>query len=212
MCKTTTVGLQSLWEADSGDFRVAYVPIGLPGCGKTTFGNMLSEVTGGRTLSLGADDVRDALYPGYSAGTVPFAEMDIKHVFDVAYQWATDILRNGYDLWWDAVNTNRLHRHMVVENCREFCGRVVAIDLYVPFEEILRRNREERQGHRRPPRKTLTTMRSQRHREPVSLDEGFDEVWRFKWRGDHWRWHSTDGRVQERLPWSPIFHIPGLEF
>ena len=188
--------------------KTVYVPIGLPGCGKTTFGNRLCEACDDWVLSMGADDVRDVLYPGYSAGTVPFAQMDLSHTFEVAYEWAVDILTAGRSLWWDAVNTSKFHRAMVLSNCRPYTERVVAIDLYVPFEEILRRNREERQGHRRPPRKTLAMFRSQRHQNPVDISEGFDEVWRFKWTGTCWRWHSCQGAVD--FTKSPLTRVKGI--
>ena len=190
--------------------KTVYVPVGLPGCGKTTFGNALGEACDGWVLSMGADDVRDALYPGYSAGTVAFEDMDLTRTFAVAYEWATDILNAGYSLWWDAVNTNKIHRGIALRNCRPYADRVVAIDLYVPFAEILRRNRDERPGHRRPPRKTLEMMRSQRHRDPVSLAEGFDEVWRFKWTGFTWRWHSCQGGVDFAA--SPFTRMPGIRW
>lgn len=164
-----------------------YVPIALPAAGKTTFGNRLAEKLGGSLLSMGADDVRERLYPGYSEGKIPFESMDLAYTFDVAYEWATDILRNGYDLWWDAVNTNIKHRGMVIENCRPYADRIVAVELNVPFDLIVERNATIRQGHRRPPLATLETMRDQMACQPVSLKEGFDSVWRFRWENDAWR-------------------------
>lgn len=163
-----------------------YVPVALPAAGKTTFGNRLSEFFGGSLLSMGADDVRECLHPGYSKGQVPFEEMDIGHVFEVAYGWATDILRNGYSLWWDAVNTNKTHRGIVIENCRPHADRIVAVELNVPFDTIVDRNDTVRQGHRRPPITTLETMYDQLNSQPVSLHEGFDQVWRFRWESDSW--------------------------
>lgn len=166
--------------------RTVYVPVALPGAGKTTFGNKLAELLDGSLLSMGADDVRECLHPGYSDGKIPFEDMDLGHIFDVAYEWATDILRNGYDLWWDAVNTNVKHRCMVLENCRPYAGRIVAVELDVPFDLIVERNEKERQGHRRPPLSTLELMRDQMVSQPVSTDDGFDEVWRYRWESDNW--------------------------
>lgn len=170
----------------------AYVPIGLPCSGKTTFGNRLSEILSGSLLSLGPDDIREHLYPGYAEGLIPFEDMDLEYTFDVARVWADDILRNGYSLWWDAVNTNPVHRAEVIYNCRKHAERIVAVTFDVPFEIVTERNENVRAGHRRPPIRTLLTMADQMRLSPVKREEGFDEVWGLQWREGGWsvRFHS----------------------
>lgn len=163
----------------------AFIPIALPASGKTTFGNRI-DAGYNEILSLGPDDVREHLYPGYSEGKIPFEDMDIRYVFDTAYEWAMDILNNGYSLWWDAVNTNRKHRAEAVANCLRYTKRVIAVEFNVPFDIIVERNARIREGHRRPPIETLEMMRQQMIDNPVSMNEGFWEVWRFDWNGKIW--------------------------
>lgn len=172
--------------------KTVYMPIGLPGCGKTTFGNNLSKQSSGKILSIGLDDIREYLYPGYSKGIIPFENMDIENILNITEKWCKDILNNKYDLWFDAVNVDPLHRKIAIKNFKNWADYIIAIDFHVPFDEILKRNKEQRNGFRKPPRKILEKMRSQKFQNPVSIDEGFNEILKYKWKNKNWVLRSCE--------------------
>ena len=181
--------------------QTIFIPVGLPCAGKSTFFRELIDLPGvGDNVALvSPDDIRDELYPGYSTGLVPFCDIDNPEVFSKANDRMDGHLLDGWDVWFDAVNTSLLARDMIryeaeaTRSSPEFTGgdlHYIIVDLDVPFTEIISRNESRRAGHRRPPIETLELMRRQKETEGVGLTLGDHEVWNLTWDGG---WRMADG-------------------
>jgi hypothetical protein len=145
------------------------------------------------------DDIREEIYPGYSAGLVPFIDIDNDEIFPRAFARMERHIIEGWDIWFDAINISDHARSDVFVHAEyakmdpEFSGgelHYVLIVLDIPLEEIKTRNESARVGHRRPPEGTLATMWSIRNEDSVILPADHLETWRLMWDGE---WKMADG-------------------
>lgn len=180
--------------------QTIFIPIGLPCAGKSSLFRCLSEMSGiGENLALvSPDEIREEIYPGYSAGLIPFKDIDNAEIFPRAYARMERHIIDGWDVWFDAINSNRGSMLMVfgraemVRRNPNFSGgdlSYIVILLDVPIDVIISRNEASRVGHRRPPRGALQRMWDERSPNPITLPTESFELWHLVWDGE---WKMAD--------------------
>jgi len=189
--------------------RYVYIPIGMPCCGKTTFYNTMKELEEFTPVQVASPDlVREELYPGYEAGNILFGDIDQEQVFLQAHRNMEDLLLDGYNVWFDAINTpikSRMvlfHRAEAIANTPFFYEEMnyILLMLHVPLEEILNRNETYRAGYRRPPTESLERMYeyflSIAAEDLIFPIENRQEIWELKWDGVWSAVHVVPERCQ----------------
>lgn len=140
--------------------------VGIPGSGKTT---VLSEVAEHLDISrISPDEIREEL-TGSEASQSVNAE-----AWDEAYLRVQTALELGHSAIVDATHAEAFRRPQTVEMYRSFgAATVVAVVFDTPLDIAKQRNAER---ERVVPEHALDRMHAALTREPVSTDEGFDEV------------------------------------
>lgn len=111
-----------------------YIPIGIPGSGKSTYGKDLSYVDENLVI-VSPDKVRETLYGDASI------QGDGNEVFSIAYYEAVKALKDGKNVYFDATNLVPWTRFRLYEHCQQYVTKVIAIEFHVPYDFCLRRNR-----------------------------------------------------------------------
>lgn len=127
-----------------------YIPIGIPGSGKTIYGKDLSYVDENLVI-VSPDKVREILYGDTSI------QGDGKEIFSIAYYEAIKAFRGGKNVYFDATNLTHLNRFVLYERCRQYITKVIAIEFHVSYESCLERNRKR---DRKVPERVIKNMSS----------------------------------------------------
>lgn len=144
---------------------VLYIPVGMPGAGKSTYGQILAANQPGLQI-VSTDAIREELYgDSRSLG-------DPGEVFGIAYRRARDALRAGQDVYFDATNLTAFYRRTLREILGPYAGRTVCIFFKVPPSVCRKRNES-----RTKPVPTGAFERLKRSLERPSKKEGFTELW-----------------------------------
>ncbi len=170
-----------------------YIPIGLPGCGKSTFFKVMRDNEDFPTKLASPDKIREEYYPGYEAGEIPFADIDQELIFLEAERRMEDYLLDGFNVWFDALNLyykSRLvlfHRGEAINNgpLRPRIMHYVLIKMTMPLE-IIKERQKCRANHRRPPLEKLEKM--QKLFDAETNDNLYfserSEIWNLEWENE----------------------------
>jgi predicted kinase len=168
-----------------------YIPVGLPGCGKSTFFQTMRDSKDFFPVKLASPDViREEYYPGYEAGEIPFEEIDQEMAFLESERRMQDYLIDGFDVWYDA--TNLLYKSRMVLyhlgeaiNFKPMCSRIihyVLIKMNVPLEII--KERACGCGNRKPPIDRLERMQRQFESNQNLHFPERSEIWDLEWNSE----------------------------
>ncbi len=151
--------------------RAAVVPVGAPGAGKTTLLDGLAAVLDEPGFRFGPDDVR----------LLAFGTTAYQGAGHLVYAAARDVfaarLASRRRAAFDAMNTRRRDRRVLVEVARRFGGVPVALLLPVAEDELLRRNDDRPPERRVPPDVVVRHARRVAGLTTALLeDEGFSVV------------------------------------
>lgn len=140
--------------------------VGIPGSGKTT---VLREVAKHLDISrISPDEIREELIGSQASQSVN------AEAWSEAYQRVQAALELGRSAIVDATHTEAFRRPQTVDMYRSFgAAAVVAVVFDTPLEVAKERNATR---ERVVPEYALDKMHAALMREPVSTDEGFDEV------------------------------------
>lgn len=144
---------------------VLYVAVGIPGCGKSTYGERLKQEMKDRVCIVCPDKVREQIYGDASV------QVDGEKVFSIAYDMAEKALRCGETVYFDATNTTAFSRHRLLQRLSGHAGECVAIYFNVPLEVCKRRNAKR---SRVVPGSVIERMYKKLTRP--TKQEGFEEV------------------------------------
>lgn len=127
-----------------------YIPIGIPGSGKTTYGKDLSYVDENLVI-VSPDKVRGILYGDISI------QGDGREVFSIAYYEAIKALKSGKNVYFDATNLTPWTRFRLYERCKQYVNKVIAIEFHVSYDSCLERNKSR---NRKVPERVIKNMSS----------------------------------------------------
>ena len=145
--------------------KTLYVPIGIPGSGKSTYGKQLAKENKNLRIVC-PDDIRAELYGDASI------QGDGKKVFSIAYSRATEYLKSGKDVYFDATNVTALSRSRLLKALYPLFNSSIAVYFDVPLEVCKKRNSER---PRVVPESVLDRM-SKKLQEPSVLKERFTTI------------------------------------
>lgn len=142
----------------------AYIGIGLPGSGKTTYLRKFAAGIGATYIC--ADDVRAEWYGDQRIQTDP------AKVWAEVHRRANRALMKGRDVVIDGTHAKVNDRQNTLRACRS-AVYIEAIWCQAPFGVCLARNQKRT---RQVPYGAMKRMRGQLYRTPPSTREGFDRV------------------------------------
>lgn len=139
---------------------ILYVAIGIPGSGKTT-----SKPC--NTWSVCPDNIRAYFYGDASI------QGDGKKVFSIAYNSAQRLLADGKDVYFDATNTTKYTRQLLLKKLKPYASKCVALYFNIPIDVCKRRNAHR---SRVVPEHVIDRMYKQLSFNPPTIEEGFDDI------------------------------------
>lgn len=114
-----------------------YLPIGLPGCGKSTLAdNLIARGVLDADAVVSTDALRRICTGHHSL------QNENGTVFAITRKLVCARLRNDLDTWVDATNLSEAWRSEMAEFCRLYDGKLIFVLFETPFEEAQRRNLE----------------------------------------------------------------------
>lgn len=111
-----------------------FVSVGIPGCGKSTYGERFKRELNGNVCIVCPDSVREHLYGDASI------QGDGEKVFSIVYDLAENALERGETVYFDATNTTVFSRRRLLQRLSCYAGECVAVYFNVPLEVCKRRN------------------------------------------------------------------------
>lgn len=137
-----------------------YVAVGLPGSGKSTWGNSRKE------LKVHSSDlIRKELYDSESI------QGDNNIIFNILHKKIEADLIAGMDCYYDATSLTAKLRRGIVRRFRPHADKIVALYFNEPIEVCKERNSNR---ERKVPNGVIDKMASRL--TPPELNEGFDEI------------------------------------
>ena len=147
--------------------KVAFITIGIPGCGKSTWIKN-QQFPPNETVTVSMDDIREEL-TGDTSDQSRNAEVAgiAKSRYQKALQNETPIVI------WDATNVQRKYRRELIQTAKNNGYKVVGVWFDIPLEVAKVRNSER---ERVVPEHVLDRMYMSLNQNPPSRDEGFDVI------------------------------------
>lgn len=137
-----------------------YVAVGLPGSGKSTWGNSREE------LKVHSSDlIRKELYGSESI------QGNNNIIFDILHKRIEADLIAGMDCYYDATSLTASLRKGIINRFRPHADKIVALYFNEPIEVCKERNSNR---ERKVPNGVIDKMASRL--TPPELNEGFDEI------------------------------------
>ena len=113
---------------------ILLVSVGVPGCGKSTYGKWYNQKMCGNVYIVSTDAVRESIYGDASI------QGDGEKVFSVAYDLAENALKHGCVVYFDATNTTNFSRAKLLQRLSKYASQCVAVYFDIPLEVCKRRN------------------------------------------------------------------------
>lgn len=157
-----------------GEIMRAYVMIGPPCSGKTTYIREILKIVPNQQVVC-PDDIRIEL-TGDAADQTGNSE-----VWQIAYRRAEEALRLGKVLIFDATNAKELDRIALLDHLRAIMGVkgfIKGIWLQTPLVDCKKRNIDR---DRQIPEQALERMHRQLEANPPRLYEGFSQIYVPSW-------------------------------
>ena len=143
----------------------AFIGIGVPGSGKSTFLKSFGKKTG--AVYICVDDIREEL-------TGDANRQDVNpRAWELAYSRLDAALKAGSDVVFDATNAKKRDRVTLVSRCRDNGATVKGFWFVTPLDVCLERNGSR---ERNLDDEVLYRMSRWLHEHPPKLDEGFDRL------------------------------------
>lgn len=150
---------------DSSNNRL-YILIGIPCSGKSTYAaNIILKKP--NALIIATDEIRKKL-----TGTYKFSLDSNKMVFDIAKKMIDEALKQGFDVVFDATNTNKKYRNSIISIAKRNNFKIFAIVFKTPLKICLKRN-SKRSLEKIVPEDIIVAMSKY---ADISKLEGFEEV------------------------------------
>lgn len=138
-----------------------YVVVGIPASGKSTWASHQKNA-----VVVSSDAIREELFGSAKVQKAP------KMVFAEFHRRISLALAAGRDVVADATHVSIDSRLETLRNAPAGTTKI-AVLAYVPLEKALQNNLKR---ERHVPERVIRQMVRQLHDEPLSLDEGFDEI------------------------------------
>lgn len=144
-----------------------YIFIGIPCSGKSTYAKiLLSKKTG--IVVISTDELRKEL-----TGTYKFSQQSNNLVFTIAKERINSALSQGFDVVFDATNTNSKYRQDIIRIAKKNDSKAIAVIFKTPLNVCLERNRM-RPFERNVPEEVIIAM--SQYDCKVLKFEGFEEI------------------------------------
>jgi predicted kinase len=150
---------------------IAYILIGVPGSGKSTWVDNAEFTTDTAHISSDyfIEEYADLHSTTYTLVFKDYAATANKLMFDEALE----AIRQGIDIVWDQTNTTISTRRKKLGMLRDY--HKIAVVFKTPKPEVLKERLESRQHWKEIPDDVMKTMIDQ-FQNPTK-DEGFDDIW-----------------------------------
>lgn len=147
--------------------KIAYLTIGAPGSGKSTwFKNQQFPIE--QTVRVSMDDIREEL-----TGSVEDQSQNARVAAEANKRYERALRAGVPIVVWDATNTRRKYRRDLIKKAKRFGYEVVGVWLDLPIETVKQRNAGR---DRKVPEDVIDRMHSSLKNDPPSRDEGFDVI------------------------------------
>lgn len=143
-----------------------YILIGIPCSGKSTYAN--KNFNDPNTVIVSTDEIRREL-----TGTYRFSLETNNRVFEIAKVEIQTWLDKGYDVVFDATNTNKKYRKKFIGIGIKNEAQIIGIVFRTPIKLCLIRN-SMRDSERKVPEEIIVKMSN--FNSELDASEGFDEV------------------------------------
>ena len=140
---------------------IFYMLVGIPGCGKTSFGLALADST---TICLSSDAIRKELYGDESCQESPST------VFGIMHERTLKALKEGYNVVYDATNITRKSRRGILNSLPATVEKMCIV-IWAPIESCIERDR----NRSRTVGTNVIDKMLYRFEAPF-YDEGFDSI------------------------------------
>lgn len=146
---------------------ILYIPIGISGCGKSTYANSLLK-RDEKCMVHSSDSIRGEVYGDESCQDNP------RKIFQLMRERTLKSLKEGYSVVYDATNLKRRERITFIKEVRRNISNVhiKAILFLVPPEVCIERRNSE--NNRKVPKEVILKQLTQ-FQVPY-YDEGFDSI------------------------------------
>lgn len=150
-----------------------YILIGIPNSGKSTYAdNFLLKHP--NIIVIATDEIRNQL-----TGTYEFSLKSNKSVFDIAKKMINEALVQGFDVVFDATNTNKRYRKTIINIAKRNNAKTIAVVFKTPLGICLDRN-STRSIEIRVPKDVIVEM--SKYDSNISESEGFEKVINVPWK------------------------------
>lgn len=143
-----------------------YILIGIPCSGKSTYAN--KRLDNANIVIVSTDEIRKEL-----TGTYIFSQETNDRVFDIAKSEIQLWLDKGYDVVFDATNTNKKYRKKFIDIGIKNNSRIIGVVFMTPLRICLIRN-SVRDCERQVPEDIIVKMSG--FNPNIDDSEGFNEV------------------------------------
>lgn len=158
-------------EKKEDKMPIAYILIGVPGSGKSTWVDKAEFTTDTAHISSDyfIEEYADLHSTTYTLVFKDYAPTANKLMFDEALE----AIRQGIDIVWDQTNTTISTRRKKLAMLKDY--RKIAVVFKTPKPEVLQQRLEGRQHWKEIPDDVIKNMINQ-IQEPTK-SEGFDDIW-----------------------------------
>lgn len=143
-----------------------YILIGIPCSGKSTYANRKFNVP--NTIIVSTDEIRKEL-----TGTYRFSQETNNKVFEIANEQIQAWLVKGFNVVFDATNTNKKYRKKFINIGEKNHAKIIGVVFNTPIRICLMRN-SMRDNERKVPDDVILKMSN--FNSDIDIYEGFDEV------------------------------------
>ena len=172
------------------DKPLLIMPIGIPGCGKSTIVHNIEIINGENTTTPkihSSDALRMELY-----GSEDVQDKN-SELFSELHRRMRNDLSNGYDVVYDATNLNKKQRKHFMDTLKRIDCHKVALCIMVPYDVCLDRNLNR---ERVVPDNAMKSMYMRWI--PPYYGEGFDEI-NLVFNGEDYDWTKHKGSIKTMI-------------